>query len=265
MTVPPSALNTGGSSPSDSSVVSRGVLVPRERRRRPSCPAPSPRTSPPRTFPRPGRGPPAPGCGGRSASCSSRAILYSSARRSAVSPITCSDSGQRKPSWYMPSTSGLVPHALAPARARQQVGHAAHGLDAPGHHDLGVPVADRAGRRGRCALRPLPQAMFTVKAGTSWGTPALKETWRATLGPPPAWRAQPKTTSSTCSGSQARSAQGFHDALGAERAWGEASEGARRTSRWECEPPRRPRRHASASSRETDIKCRSGMEFITPG
>ena len=32
-------------------------------------------------------------------------------------------------------------------------------------------------------MRPLPQAMFTVKAGTSWGTPARNATWRATFGP----------------------------------------------------------------------------------
>jgi len=50
------------------------------------------------------------------------------------------------------------------------------------------------------ALSPLPQAMFTVKEGTSCGTPARSATWRATLGPPPACRAQPMTASPTWAG-----------------------------------------------------------------
>ena len=50
------------------------------------------------------------------------------------------------------------------------------------------------------ALSPLPQAMFTVKAGTSWGTPARNATWRATFGPPPACRAQPMMASPTWAG-----------------------------------------------------------------
>src|SRR5262249_28123587 len=50
------------------------------------------------------------------------------------------------------------------------------------------------------AFMPLAQAMFTVKAGTSWGIPARYATWRATFGPPPAWRAQPTIVSSTWDG-----------------------------------------------------------------
>ena len=51
------------------------------------------------------------------------------------------------------------------------------------------------------AFKPLPQAMFTVKAGASCGTPARWATWRATFGPTPACRAHPKTASSTRRGS----------------------------------------------------------------
>ena len=43
-------------------------------------------------------------------------------------------------------------------------------------------------------------ALFTVYAGTESGTPARCETWRAVLGPPPAWRAWPKIVSSSAAG-----------------------------------------------------------------
>src|SRR5438105_12768200 len=47
---------------------------------------------------------------------------------------------------------------------------------------------------------PEAQAMLTVYAGTSFGTPLRMEIWRAGLGPPPAWRALPKMVCWTCSG-----------------------------------------------------------------
>src|SRR6185437_5999789 len=40
-----------------------------------------------------------------------------------------------------------------------------------------------------------PHAWLTVNAGTVSGTPARKVIWRATFGPPPAWRAQPQIES----------------------------------------------------------------------
>src|SRR5581483_1680313 len=53
-------------------------------------------------------------------------------------------------------------------------------------------------------------AIFTVYAGTSFGTPLRTEIWRAGFGPPPAWRALPKIVSFTCSGSTpARSIAAF--------------------------------------------------------
>ena len=45
------------------------------------------------------------------------------------------------------------------------------------------------------------QALFTVNAGTSWGTPLRIEICRAGFGPPPACRALPKMASSICAGS----------------------------------------------------------------
>src|SRR5438876_10939780 len=57
---------------------------------------------------------------------------------------------------------------------------------------------------------PEAQALLTVYAGTSLGTPLRTEIWRAGLGPPPAWRALPKIVSSTCSGrTPARSIAAF--------------------------------------------------------
>ena len=50
---------------------------------------------------------------------------------------------------------------------------------------------------------PEAQALFTVYAGTSCGTPLRMEICRAGFGPPPAWRALPKIVSSTCSGRMA--------------------------------------------------------------
>src|SRR6267378_2248211 len=49
-------------------------------------------------------------------------------------------------------------------------------------------------------LRHEAQALFTVYAGTSCGTPQRMEICRAGLGPPPACRALPMMVSSTCSG-----------------------------------------------------------------
>src|SRR5262249_34416526 len=46
------------------------------------------------------------------------------------------------------------------------------------------------------AFKDEAQALLTVNAGTESGTPARCETWRAVLGPPPAWRAWPKIVSS---------------------------------------------------------------------
>ena len=43
------------------------------------------------------------------ASCSSRGIRYCAASVSAVSPMSCSASGHRKPSWYIPSTAVWSP------------------------------------------------------------------------------------------------------------------------------------------------------------
>ena len=37
------------------------------------------------------------------------------------------------------------------------------------------------------ALRPEPHTLFTVIAGTAWGSPALSAATRAGLGPMPAW------------------------------------------------------------------------------
>src|SRR5712691_1686793 len=59
--------------------------------------------------------------------------------------------------------------------------------------------------------------MFTVKAGTSRGMPARKATWRATLGPPPACRAQPMTASSTWAGATPLRRRASTDA--AEPSW----------------------------------------------
>src|SRR6266536_1857604 len=47
------------------------------------------------------------------------------------------------------------------------------------------------------AFVPEPHAMFTVNAGFSSPSPLRYATWRAGLGPFPAWRAWPKTSSST--------------------------------------------------------------------
>ena len=49
------------------------------------------------------------------------------------------------------------------------------------------------------ALRPEPQTMLIVVAGTSFGMPAPIATWRAGFCPSPAVRTQPSTTSSTSS------------------------------------------------------------------
>src|SRR5205807_9738167 len=47
---------------------------------------------------------------------------------------------------------------------------------------------------------PEAQPLFTVYAGTSCGTPLRMEIWRATFGPPPAWRALPNMVASILSG-----------------------------------------------------------------
>ena len=51
------------------------------------------------------------------------------------------------------------------------------------------------------AFMPEPQAMLTLKALTSCGTPARMLTWRPVLGPFPAWRAWPMIVWSTWSAS----------------------------------------------------------------
>src|SRR5262249_57527947 len=53
---------------------------------------------------------------------------------------------------------------------------------------------------GGGAVMRRAQGRFRVKAGSWWGIPARYETWRATFGPPPAWRAQPTIVSSTWDG-----------------------------------------------------------------
>src|SRR5688572_30327054 len=50
------------------------------------------------------------------------------------------------------------------------------------------------------AFSPDPQTLFTVWAGTESGMPARMEAWRAGFMPRPAWRMQPRITSSTWSG-----------------------------------------------------------------
>ena len=56
---------------------------------------------------------------------------------------------------------------------------------------------------------PDPQAMLMVTAVEDTGIPDLTAIWRATLGPPPAWRPQPNRNSSTRSGEiPARSSAG---------------------------------------------------------
>ena len=51
------------------------------------------------------------------------------------------------------------------------------------------------------AFIPEPQAMFTLNAETSCGTPARIETWRPVFGPFPACRAWPMIVWSTSAGS----------------------------------------------------------------
>ncbi|MCY1534265.1 hypothetical protein D9M68_696290 [compost metagenome] len=52
----------------------------------------------------------------------------------------------------------------------------------------------------RCrALRPEPQTLFKVMAGTAWGRPARRAAWRAGFCPEPAVSTWPRITSSTCS------------------------------------------------------------------
>src|SRR5262245_18609867 len=55
-------------------------------------------------------------------------------------------------------------------------------------------------------MRPEAHAMLIVNAGTASGRPLRRTTWRARLGPFPAWRAWPNITCSTTSrGTPARS------------------------------------------------------------
>ncbi|MNE39360.1 hypothetical protein D3C80_1333090 [compost metagenome] len=51
------------------------------------------------------------------------------------------------------------------------------------------------------ALRPEPQTLFRVSAGTLKGRPALIAAWRAGFCPAPAVSTWPRMTSSTCAGS----------------------------------------------------------------
>ena len=109
VTVPPSSLKTGGSRPRATSVASGRMCS--SRRTSVSPPLTGTFTATISSSKRPAAAALAARCWLRraKASCSSRGILYIPARRSAVSPITMSDSGQRKPSWYIPSTAGWSP------------------------------------------------------------------------------------------------------------------------------------------------------------
>ena len=83
------------------------------------------------------------------ASCSSRGMRYCSARVSAVSPMSLSQSGHMEAVAVHAVDRLLVTQAIAPARAGQQVGHPAHRLDAAREHHLGVAVPDGPEARDR--------------------------------------------------------------------------------------------------------------------
>ncbi len=127
---------------------------------------------------------------------------YCRASSSAVSPMIIPQSEQVKPSRYIASTSVKFP-ILWPQRASSasirygmrlidSMPPATTTSDSPSRIDC-APVAT--------ACMPDAQALLIVCAGALSGSPARRATCRAGLGPDPACRACPMSTSSTRPGS----------------------------------------------------------------
>src|SRR5437016_747860 len=113
--------------------------------------------------------------------------------------MTSPHRGQRNPSRYIASTISPCPIRY-PNRARgRRYGVAdMHSVPPTRTASFSPAAIDRAPSVN--AFNDEAHALLTVNAGTESGTPARCETWRAVLGPPPAWRACPKIVSSIAAG-----------------------------------------------------------------
>ena len=118
-------------------------------------------------------------------SCSSRGMSSSRASFSAVSPISMSESGHRKPSWTIASTTSAWPSRY-PRRIFGSRNGSPLMLSVPPATTTSARPSRIASVASRIDFNPDPQAMLTVQAGTAGGMPARTLIWRATFGPPPA-------------------------------------------------------------------------------
>ena len=107
------------------------------------------------------------------ASDASRVMPYSRARSSAVSPMTMPRERAREAVAIHRVDERKVPHPVAPARIRRvdQIGHAAHRLDAAGQDDLRFAEQDLSPADAIASI-PDAHALFIVVAGTVPASPA---------------------------------------------------------------------------------------------
>ena len=108
-------------------------------------------------------------------------------------------SGQRKPSRYIASTTSAFPIRIPKRTRGRRYGVAdMHSVPPASTTSFSPAAIVRAPRV--IALSDEAQALLTVKAGTASGTPARRDTCLAVFGPPPACRACPMIVSSTAAG-----------------------------------------------------------------
>ena len=147
------------------------------------------------------------------ASCAARVTWYLSATFSAVMPMWMSANASVSPSWSMWSSTSPWPSRW-PQRAPGSRYGAPLMLSVPPATTTSASPALIACAASITALRPEPQTLLTVCAGTDFGMPAVIAAWRAGFMPSPACRMQPRITSSTCVRRDAGAAHrlGNHDA-----------------------------------------------------
>src|SRR5687768_5910379 len=103
------------------------------------------------------------------------------------------------PSWIMWSSSFPLP-SRSPQRPPGSRYGAPLMLSVPPATMISASAHFTACAASITAFSPDPQTLLTVCAGTESGMPARMEAWRAGFMPRPAWRMQPRITSSTWSG-----------------------------------------------------------------